>query len=38
MPALRKATQECLAKLGRRRFYTTSIAVRDLDEMRAALG
>jgi pimeloyl-ACP methyl ester carboxylesterase len=39
MPALRKATQECLAKLGQRvRFYTTSIAVRDLDEMRAALG
>ncbi|HMH89022.1 MAG TPA: alpha/beta fold hydrolase, partial [Steroidobacteraceae bacterium] len=39
MPALRKATSECLAKLGQRvRFYTTSIAVRDLDEMRAALG
>jgi pimeloyl-ACP methyl ester carboxylesterase len=39
MPALRKATTECLAKLGPRvRFYTTSIAVRDLDEMRAALG
>jgi pimeloyl-ACP methyl ester carboxylesterase len=39
MPALRKATKECLAKLGPRvRFYTTSIAVRDLDEMRAALG
>jgi pimeloyl-ACP methyl ester carboxylesterase len=39
MPALRKATKECLAKLGQRvRFYTTSIAVRDLDEMRAALG
>ena len=39
MPALRKATADCLAKLGQRvRFYTTSIAVRDLDEMRAALG
>jgi pimeloyl-ACP methyl ester carboxylesterase len=39
MPALRKATVECLAKLGPRvRFYTTSIAVRDLDETRAALG
>jgi pimeloyl-ACP methyl ester carboxylesterase len=39
MPALRKATKECLAKLGQRvRFYTTSIAVRDLDEVRAALG
>jgi len=39
MPALRKATADCLAKLGQRvRFYTTGIAVRDLDEMRAALG
>jgi pimeloyl-ACP methyl ester carboxylesterase len=39
LPALRKATVACLAKLGQRvRFYTTSIAVRDLDEMRAALG
>jgi pimeloyl-ACP methyl ester carboxylesterase len=39
MPALRKATKECLAKLGQRvRFYTTSAAVRDLDDMRAALG
>ena len=39
MPALRKATVECLAKLGpNARFYTTSIAVRDLDEMRIALG
>jgi pimeloyl-ACP methyl ester carboxylesterase len=38
-PALRKATADCLAKLGQRvRFYTTSIAVRDLEEMRAALG
>jgi pimeloyl-ACP methyl ester carboxylesterase len=39
LPALRKATLECLAKLGpHARFYTTSIAVRDLDEVRAALG
>jgi pimeloyl-ACP methyl ester carboxylesterase len=39
LPALRKATMDCLAKLGPQvRFYTTSVAVRDLDEMRAALG
>jgi pimeloyl-ACP methyl ester carboxylesterase len=39
MPALRKATIDCLNKLGPRvRFYTTSIAVQDLDEVRAALG
>jgi pimeloyl-ACP methyl ester carboxylesterase len=39
MPALRQATVQCLAKLGQRvRFYTTSIAVRDLDAVRAALG
>ena len=39
LPVLRKATVECLAKLGPQvRFYTTSIAVRDLDEVRAALG
>jgi pimeloyl-ACP methyl ester carboxylesterase len=39
MPALRQATAQCLAKLGQRvRFYTTSIAVRDLDEVREALG
>jgi pimeloyl-ACP methyl ester carboxylesterase len=39
IPALRKATTECLAKLGPQvRFYTTSIAVRDLDDMRIALG
>ena len=39
MPLLRQATAACLAKLGQRvRFYTTSIAVRDLDEVRAALG
>lgn len=36
---LRKLAQECLAKLpGRPQFYTTSIAVRDLDAVRAALG
>ena len=39
LPALRKATNECLTKLGPNvRFYTTSVAVRDLDEVRAALG
>jgi pimeloyl-ACP methyl ester carboxylesterase len=39
IPALRKATVECLAKLGPRvRFYTTSIAVRDLEDIRIALG
>ena len=39
IPALRKATADCIAKLGpRARFYTTSIAVRDLNDMRAALG
>jgi pimeloyl-ACP methyl ester carboxylesterase len=39
MPALRQATQTCLAKFGDRvRFYTTSIAVKDLDAVRAALG
>ena len=39
LPALRKATVDCLAKLGSQvRFYTTSVAVRDLDEVRAALG
>ncbi|MGO9930931.1 MAG: alpha/beta hydrolase [Steroidobacteraceae bacterium] len=39
MPALRQATTRCLAKLGQRvRFYTTSIAVRDLEEVRTALG
>jgi pimeloyl-ACP methyl ester carboxylesterase len=39
IPALRKATVDCLAKLGPHvRFYTTSIAVHDLDDMRIALG
>jgi pimeloyl-ACP methyl ester carboxylesterase len=39
LPALRRATTECLAKLGQRvRFYTTSVAVRDLEDVRAALG
>jgi pimeloyl-ACP methyl ester carboxylesterase len=39
LPVLRKATTECLAKLGdHARFYTTSAAVRDLDAVRAALG
>ena len=39
LPALRQATIECLAKLGQRvRFYTTSVAVRDLEDVRAALG
>ena len=39
LPALRQATGACLAKYGDRvRFYTTSVAVRDLDRVRAALG
>jgi len=39
MPALRQATQACLAKFGDRvRYFTTSIAVQDLDAVRAALG
>ena len=36
---LRRLAQDCLAELpGRPEFYTTSIAVRDLDAARAALG
>ncbi|MBX3703080.1 MAG: alpha/beta fold hydrolase [Steroidobacteraceae bacterium] len=36
---LRRLATECLAQLpGRPQFYTTSIAVRDLDAVRAALG
>jgi pimeloyl-ACP methyl ester carboxylesterase len=36
---LERATAACLAKYGERvRFYTTSIAVRDLDAVRRALG
>lgn len=39
LPALRKATEDCLAKLGPLvRFYTTSVAIRDLDDVRVALG
>jgi pimeloyl-ACP methyl ester carboxylesterase len=39
MAQLRRATQACLARFGARvRYYTTSIAVRDLDLIRAALG
>jgi len=39
MPELRRATSACLAKYGDRvRFYTTSVAVRDLDRVRIALG
>ncbi len=39
LPQLRAATQSCLAKFGDRvRYYTTSIAVRDLDRVRVALG
>jgi pimeloyl-ACP methyl ester carboxylesterase len=39
LPAVRQATAECLKKLGPNvRFYTTSIAVRDLDDVRRALG
>jgi pimeloyl-ACP methyl ester carboxylesterase len=37
--AVREATRACLAKFGDRvRFYTSSVAVRDLDEVRRALG
>jgi pimeloyl-ACP methyl ester carboxylesterase len=39
MPELRRATSACLAKLGPGvRFYTTSIAVQDLEAVREALG
>ena len=39
LPELRKATEECLAKLGPHvRFYTSSAAVQDLDAVRGALG
>jgi pimeloyl-ACP methyl ester carboxylesterase len=39
MPRLREATLACLGKFGPRvRFYTTSVAVADLDTVRAALG
>ncbi len=39
MPQLRQATAACLAKFGDRvRYYTSSMAVRDLDQVRAALG
>lgn len=39
LPQLRRATLACLAAHGDRvRFYTTSVAVRDLDRVRAALG
>src|SRR5690606_27782916 len=36
---LQQITRSCLAELpGDPRYYTTSVAVRDLDEVRAALG
>ncbi len=39
LPVLRAATARCLEKLGPGvRFYTTSVAVRDLDAVRRALG
>ncbi len=39
MPRLREATLACLAKFGDRvRYYTTSAAVGDLDQVRRALG
>lgn len=39
MIALRQATLACLAKFGDRvRYYTTSVAVGDLEKVRAALG
>jgi pimeloyl-ACP methyl ester carboxylesterase len=39
LPQLRQATRACLDKYGERvRYYTTSIAVGDLDRVRVALG
>ncbi len=39
MPAVRQATVACLAKFGEHvRYYTSSVAVHDLDQARAALG
>ena len=39
MPALREATLACLQKFGDRvRYYTSSVAVRDLELVRRALG
>ncbi|MGP0054871.1 MAG: alpha/beta hydrolase [Steroidobacteraceae bacterium] len=39
MPALRQATGACLSEFGDRvRYYTSSVAVRDLDLVRSALG
>ncbi|MGA2187700.1 MAG: alpha/beta hydrolase [Steroidobacteraceae bacterium] len=39
LPQLREATQACLARLGDRvRYYTSSVAVGDLEAVRAALG
>jgi pimeloyl-ACP methyl ester carboxylesterase len=39
IPALRQATRACLSEFGDRvRYYTSSIAVRDLDQVRGALG
>jgi pimeloyl-ACP methyl ester carboxylesterase len=39
LPVLRSATQACLQQLGERvRFYTSSVAVHDLELVRAALG
>ncbi len=39
LPELKRATAACLSKFGNRvRFYTSSVAVRDLDEVRIALG
>ena len=39
LPQLREATRTCLARFGQRvRYYTTSVAVGDLDKARTALG
>jgi pimeloyl-ACP methyl ester carboxylesterase len=39
LPAVRQATQACLARYGERvRYYTSSVAVQDLERVRAALG
>ena len=39
LPALKRATLDCLARYGERvRYYTSSVAAQDLERVRAALG
>jgi pimeloyl-ACP methyl ester carboxylesterase len=39
LPAVKQATRDCLARYGDRvRYYTSSVAVQDLERVRAALG